>query len=287
MLDATNSTETRRQYLRTRFHGKWQYLYIESICNDMEVRAVLHCTAAVALLYCQLLSDDDANTQHSSCTRHSYCFFAILSEKQELCVPCCAWLQVLEHNYRLKMMYSPDYKGVDTEQALAVRNRRGGWPGCASVLAVMTGRLAGWLAGHACPQISPAPHSLSHPSSHALPPAGPPPGLLCLLCLLCLPTRPPAVPAASAMQDFRARIRKYEEGYETIMDRTLHYIKLIDMVTGGWVLPERALRGLAGCLLVRVLHAPWAACVPAPGQPASCWVLTGASVHLQGAGTWM
>ena len=33
-------------------------------------------------------------------------------------------------------------------------------------------------------------------------------------------------------QDFRTRIRKYELGYETIMDRALHYIKLIDMVTG-------------------------------------------------------
>ena len=49
VLDATNSTETRRQYLRTRFHGKWQYLYIESICNDMEVRAVL--PMMVLLLY--------------------------------------------------------------------------------------------------------------------------------------------------------------------------------------------------------------------------------------------
>ncbi len=38
MLDATNSTEDRRNFLRTRFHGKWQYLFIESICNDMEVR---------------------------------------------------------------------------------------------------------------------------------------------------------------------------------------------------------------------------------------------------------
>ena len=38
MLDATNSTEERRHYLRSRFHGKWQYLFIESICNDMEAR---------------------------------------------------------------------------------------------------------------------------------------------------------------------------------------------------------------------------------------------------------
>jgi hypothetical protein len=37
VLDATNSTEERRSFLRSRFHGKWQYLFIESICNDMEV----------------------------------------------------------------------------------------------------------------------------------------------------------------------------------------------------------------------------------------------------------
>lgn len=33
-------------------------------------------------------------------------------------------------------------------------------------------------------------------------------------------------------QDFTARIKKYEAIYETITDRRLHYIKLIDMVTG-------------------------------------------------------
>jgi 6-phosphofructo-2-kinase len=32
-----------------------------------------------------------------------------------------------------------------------------------------------------------------------------------------------------ALDDFRARIRKYEEVYETITNRDLHYIKLIDM----------------------------------------------------------
>ena len=32
-----------------------------------------------------------------------------------------------------------------------------------------------------------------------------------------------------ALQDFRDRICKYEEVYETITDRNLHYIKLIDM----------------------------------------------------------
>ncbi len=32
-----------------------------------------------------------------------------------------------------------------------------------------------------------------------------------------------------ALNDFRERIEKYEEVYETITDRNLHYIKLIDM----------------------------------------------------------
>lgn len=94
IFDATNSTEERREKLKNRFHNKWQYLYIESICNDP---------------------------------------------------------QVLEQNYRYKMMYSPDYKDVNTEEAL---------------------------------------------------------------------------------KDFQDRIAKYEEVYETITDRSLHYIKLIDMVTG-------------------------------------------------------
>lgn len=32
-----------------------------------------------------------------------------------------------------------------------------------------------------------------------------------------------------ALIDFRQRIQKYEEVYETITDRNMHYIKLIDM----------------------------------------------------------
>ena len=44
---------------RKRFHGTWQYLFIESICNDPAV---------------------------------------------------------LEQNYRYKMMYSPDYSNVDTQE---------------------------------------------------------------------------------------------------------------------------------------------------------------------------
>lgn len=35
-----------------------------------------------------------------------------------------------------------------------------------------------------------------------------------------------------AVSDFMERIRKYEEVYEPIIDRNMHYIKLTDMVTG-------------------------------------------------------
>ncbi|PNH04155.1 6-phosphofructo-2-kinase/fructose-2,6-bisphosphatase, partial [Tetrabaena socialis] len=85
VFDATNTTESRRALLRSKFHGVWQYLFIETICSDP---------------------------------------------------------LVLEHNYRNKMKY-----------------RR-------------------------------------------------------------------------AVTDFLARIAKYEEVYQPIVDRNLHYIKLIDMVTG-------------------------------------------------------
>ena len=36
IFDATNTTEERRNYLIQRFHGRVQYLFIESICNDAE-----------------------------------------------------------------------------------------------------------------------------------------------------------------------------------------------------------------------------------------------------------
>jgi 6-phosphofructo-2-kinase/fructose-2,6-biphosphatase len=35
--------------------------------------------------------------------------------------------------------------------------------------------------------------------------------------------------AVQALQDFKQRINKYNEVYEPINDRRLHYIKLIDM----------------------------------------------------------
>lgn len=116
VFDATNSTSERRAQLRARFHGRWQYLFIESICNDQDV---------------------------------------------------------LEMNYRFKMMYSPDYAS-----ATAGGNSGGGGGGCGG----------GGNGG--------------------------------------------ADATVEALADFRARIKKYEEVYETITDRSLHYIKLIDMVTG-------------------------------------------------------
>lgn len=58
-----------------------------------------------------------------------------------------------------------------------------------------------------------------------------PHGIPAHLPLALIPPLAPT-PCRCPLQDFRARIRKYEDGYETIMDRTLHYIKLIDMVTG-------------------------------------------------------
>ncbi|GAX82741.1 hypothetical protein CEUSTIGMA_g10167.t1 [Chlamydomonas eustigma] len=94
IFDATNTTASRRQLLRDKLHGRCQYLFIESICNDMET---------------------------------------------------------LERNYMNKLMYSPDYAGVNVEEAL---------------------------------------------------------------------------------RDFKARIQAYEDVYEPITDRSFHYIKLIDMVTG-------------------------------------------------------
>ncbi|GIL74841.1 hypothetical protein Vretimale_2423 [Volvox reticuliferus] len=94
IFDATNTTVERRRLLINRFHNRFQYLFIESICTDEKV---------------------------------------------------------LEQNYRFKMQYSPDYRGMGMQQSLS---------------------------------------------------------------------------------DFKARIHKYEEVYESINDRNLHYIKLIDMVTG-------------------------------------------------------
>ncbi len=44
------------------------------------------------------------------------------------------------------------------------------------------------------------------------------------------PYSPPYV--VQAVTDFRARVQKYEAVYETLTDRSQHWIKLINMVTG-------------------------------------------------------
>ena len=126
---------------------------------------------------------------------------------------------MLEHNYRLKMMYSPDYRGVDTEQALSVSSCHACHAPRSPCRAHAAARSPSLLP-HSCPGGSgPALYKLARwvPTAAATPSPAPP-----------LPSPPPP-----CLQDFRARIRKYEDGYETIMDRTVHYIKLIDMVTGG------------------------------------------------------
>lgn len=48
------------------------------------------------------------------------------------------------------------------------------------------------------------------------------------VCMLCWCRSPPAHPS-QALQDFKQRISKYNDIYEPIDDRRLHYIKLIDM----------------------------------------------------------
>lgn len=112
LFDATNSTEERRRFLIDQFHGRYQYMFIESICNDEEV---------------------------------------------------------LEQNYRNKMKYSPDYVGMDSEEAI---------------------------------------------------------------------------------NDFKQRIQYYANVYEPITDRRLHYIKLIDMVTGRGYLDVNRISGYLGGKIV-------------------------------------
>ena len=45
----------------------------------------------------------------------------------------------------------------------------------------------------------------------------------CALCLM------PGEICVQALKDFKERIEKYTDVYQTITDRNLHYIKLIDM----------------------------------------------------------
>ena len=59
IFDATNSTHERRQQLINKFHGKVQYMFIESICNDNQVGGGVGLPACVAA----------AATLDSSCPR--------------------------------------------------------------------------------------------------------------------------------------------------------------------------------------------------------------------------
>jgi hypothetical protein len=98
---------------------------------------------------------------------------------------------------RYKMKFSPDYEGVDTE---TVRRWQFFKSLCIAVHIKHTPRHTPF-----------APHHTSHTTHtpHHTPSTCPPP--------------------KKALQDFLERIRKYEQVYEPINDRRLHYIKLIDM----------------------------------------------------------
>ena len=60
-----------------------------------------------------------------------------------------------------------------------------------------------------------------------------------------------------ALEDFKERIAKYEEVYETITDRNLHYIKLIDMCA----------HSHAHAMCTRPLHAVSMSCQCASRRP--------------------
>ncbi len=61
------------------------------------------------------------------------------------------------------------------------------------------------------------------------------------------------MPPAAALADFRERIARYEAAYETIGDRTMHYVKLINMVTpaGGHMDVNR----ISGCVEAKLERA--------------------------------
>jgi len=199
--------------------------------------------------------------------------------------------QVLEQNYRYKMMYSPDYKDVNTEEVRQVfTNWLPSTPSCSaaqvvehmlimsSLLARLLTCLLSWKAtygaGHL--QVMQSPHYAAKPDLEpyrlwqGCPPTEPHVLDIALAILICgnivlLHQHKLAVACLEqhimwsqssndfhlilwwnlleyqkrfcvcwcdlmqALKDFQDRIAKYEEVYETITDRSLHYIKLIDM----------------------------------------------------------
>lgn len=142
---------------RDRFHNHYQYLFIESICNDTAV---------------------------------------------------------LEQNYRYKMMYSPDYAGFrDAQVNLHPHNRLAALTVHLSLRSMCEAVLVSLLV---------AVQSASTYRQRQR----------CCACAV-LPgasdVSPPSAALQAALDDFRDRITRYEEVYETITNRDLHYIKLIDM----------------------------------------------------------
>eukprot|EP00200_Dunaliella_tertiolecta_P015444 CAMPEP_0202422814 /NCGR_PEP_ID=MMETSP1128-20130828/51054_1 /ASSEMBLY_ACC=CAM_ASM_000463 /TAXON_ID=3047 /ORGANISM="Dunaliella tertiolecta, Strain CCMP1320" /LENGTH=624 /DNA_ID=CAMNT_0049030891 /DNA_START=25 /DNA_END=1900 /DNA_ORIENTATION=- len=165
ILDGTNSTNERRNFLRSQFHGRWQYLFIESICSDEEV---------------------------------------------------------LNSNYRAKMRYSPDYKGMDEEKAVMdFRKRISNYE---EVYEPITDRnlhyikLIDMITGRA------------HLDINRI--SGYIPGKMVFYLMQVCKAGGTGESCGKAVMDFRKRISNYEEVYEPITDRNLHYIKLIDMITG-------------------------------------------------------
>lgn len=111
------------------FHGRSQYIFIESICNDSQVRGCrLHGWPVAWRLG---LGFRGVSCSHGGCYQaavplggiHTLCCLQYTKsmalpvhvERHVFCALLCCAEQVLEDNYRYKMKYSPDYQGVDTE----------------------------------------------------------------------------------------------------------------------------------------------------------------------------
>lgn len=211
VLDATNSTEERRNFLRSRFHGGWRpslelagtgrwswlapaglgsarldccrtrgsvagtvrtarmpttecaWLVLPPCCRQVAVpvhRVDLQrhgggccCTESHAnhmpavgsragASLCMRGQHDEADC--TACIARCSCPAIV----RAAAAPCHGhhappWVQVLENNYRLKMMYSPDYKGQDMEPALAVSARLGQIGGCLGISG--SGGIGAWL----------------------------------------------------------------------------------------------------------------------------------------------
>jgi hypothetical protein len=112
----------------------------------------------------------------------------------------CTDLDILNQNYINKMMYSPDYQGMPTEKVSRW------WP---------AGGVAWQRVARAVEQHSPELRAMACRRG----------GVMCS----CTHHTPPTTTTRQAVSDFVDRIRKYEEVYEPITDRAMHYIKLTDM----------------------------------------------------------